>query len=151
MCDGNSANRRFFKLYSSLVMPEEVYKVNNPFTSEDRQIFFMSDPPYLIKTTRNCWASQKLILWVSKLINNVANGQINVGLLFNVKQNGKEILWKHLMICTTHALHGASTSTPGLSILPHLKYEHVYLISFSKMRVDLAAQVSCSNFKLILI
>lgn len=29
----------------------------------------------------------------------------------------------------------------GLSILPKLKYEHVYLTSFSKMRVDLAAQV----------
>ena len=144
MC--NSANRRFFKLHSSLVMPEEVYKVNNPFTSEDRQIFFMSDPPHLIKTTRNCWASQKRILWVSKLINNVANGQINVGLLFNFKQNGKEILWKHL-IDLYNKCSGASTSTPGLSILPHLKYEHVYLTSFSKVRVDLAAQVSCSNFK----
>ena len=29
----------------------------------------------------------------------------------------------------------------GLSILPKLRYEHVYLNSFSKMRVDLAALV----------
>ncbi len=29
----------------------------------------------------------------------------------------------------------------GLSLLPKLKFEHVYLTSFSKMRVDLAAQV----------
>ena len=29
----------------------------------------------------------------------------------------------------------------GLSILPKLKYEHVHLTSFSKMRVGLAAQI----------
>ena len=28
-------------------------------------------------------------------------------------------------------------------LLPRLKYEHVYHTSFSKMRVDLAAQLSC--------
>ena len=32
-------------------------------------------------------------------------------------------------------------SHSGLSLVPKLKYEHVYLTSFSKMRVDLAAQV----------
>ena len=31
--------------------------------------------------------------------------------------------------------------TPGLSILHKLHYEHVYLTSYSKMRVDLAVQV----------
>ena len=36
---------------------------------------------------------------------------------------------------------GAHTNTPGLSLGPKLKYEHVYLTSFSKMRVVLAAQV----------
>ena len=30
----------------------------------------------------------------------------------------------------------------GLSLIPKLKYEHLHLTSFSKMRVDLAAQVS---------
>ena len=30
----------------------------------------------------------------------------------------------------------------GLSMIPKLTYEHVHLTSFSKMRVDLAAQVS---------
>ena len=37
---------------------------------------------------------------------------------------------------------GMYTDTPGLSIVPKIKYEHIYLTSFSKMRVDLAAQVS---------
>ena len=35
---------------------------------------------------------------------------------------------------------GAAKSTPGLSIVK-LRYEHLYLTSFSKMRVDSAAQV----------
>lgn len=34
-----------------------------------------------------------------------------------------------------------SVTSPGLTILPKLKYEHISLTSFSKMRVDLAAQV----------
>lgn len=29
----------------------------------------------------------------------------------------------------------------GLRLVPKLKFEHIYLSSFSKMRVDLAAQV----------
>jgi hypothetical protein len=36
---------------------------------------------------------------------------------------------------------GADKPAPGLSLVPKLKYEHVYLTSYSKMRVDLAAQV----------
>ena len=36
---------------------------------------------------------------------------------------------------------GAITSTPGLSLVPKLKLEHIRLTNFSKMRVDLAAQV----------
>jgi len=37
---------------------------------------------------------------------------------------------------------GLITPTPGLTLVPKLKYEHVHLNNFSKMRVDLAAQVS---------
>ena len=31
---------------------------HNPFAclSENRPLFFISDPPYLLKTTRNCWS-----------------------------------------------------------------------------------------------
>lgn len=55
--------------------------------------------------------------------------------------NGSSIDWKlvvELYQCNT----GAYTATPGLSLVPKIKYEHIYLTSFSKMRVDLAAQVS---------
>lgn len=30
----------------------------------------------------------------------------------------------------------------GMALIPKLKYEHIFLTSFAKMRVDLAAQVS---------
>lgn len=33
-------------------------------------------------------------------------------------------------------------SQAGLSLIPKLKYEHLHLTNFSKMRVDLAAQVN---------
>ena len=41
--------------------------MKNPFTSEDRPMFFLSNPPHLMKTTRNCWVSQKRNLWVSNI------------------------------------------------------------------------------------
>ena len=58
-----------------------------------------------------------------------------------LQNNGKNISWKHLMKLYTTA-QDPSKHASGLSILPKLKYEHVYLTSFSKMHVDPAAQVS---------
>ncbi len=40
---------------------------------------------------------------------------------------------------------GADREAPGLTLAPKLKREHVYLTSFSKMRVDLATQVTSSS------
>lgn len=45
----------------------------------------------------------------------------------------------------TEQLYDVTEST-GLATLPKLKYEHVHLTNFSKMRVDLAAEVSCNNY-----
>ena len=53
------------------------------------------------------------------------------------QKHGKEIFWQHLIDLYKRD-HGKGS---GLSLVPKLKYEHVYLTSFSKMRVDLAAQV----------
>ena len=38
-----------------------------------------------------------------------------------------------------------TTETPGLCEVPEIKHEHVYLTNFSKMRVDLAAQVNLTD------
>ena len=64
-CDGLAANRRLFSLHQP-GSTTPVYKVPNPHAhdGERRSLYFVSDPPHLIKTVRNCWASHKRKLWV---------------------------------------------------------------------------------------
>ena len=50
---------------------------------------------------------------------------------------GKDINWSHIV--ALYLRNGGAAT--GLNLIPKLKYEHVYLTSHSKMRVDLAAQV----------
>lgn len=40
-----------------------------------------------------------------------------------------------------HLYEEDTSKEAGLRIIPKLKYEHIHLTLFSKMRVDLAAQV----------
>ena len=52
--DGASPNRKFFKMHqASKKSGEIVYKTPNPYSLDSRDIYFMSDVPHLIKTTRN--------------------------------------------------------------------------------------------------
>ena len=55
--------------------------------------------------------------------------------------NGQYIEWKQLQELY-EKLSGMTVRSLGLSLVPKLKREHVWLTSFSRMRVDLAAQVS---------
>lgn len=55
-----------------------------------------------------------------------------------IQINGKDISWNHLVDLYQRD-KGKGT---GLALIPKLKFEHLHLSSFSKMRVDLAAQVS---------
>lgn len=65
-CDGLAANRRLFKLhYPSPCHDTLLHKVINPYATDGRYIFFFSDPPHLMKTTRNGWSSKIRHLWVS--------------------------------------------------------------------------------------
>ena len=50
-----------------------------------------------------------------------------------IQRKGK---WEHLV-----EVYEQNRSEDGLVLLPKLRYEHVNLNNFSKMRVDLAAQV----------
>jgi hypothetical protein len=52
-----------------------------------------------------------------------------------------DISWNHLKDLYL-ADNDISTAAPGLRLVPKLKYEHINLTSFSKMRVDLAAEVN---------
>lgn len=60
--DGSSVNRKLFNLHGD--GKQMVHKVVNPFAPDGREIFFFSDPPHLLKTTRNCIASPAMNLWV---------------------------------------------------------------------------------------
>lgn len=55
--DGASPNRKFYKI---MVTPDigNTYWTNN-LLSLDRKIFFISDVPHLIKTTRNCFENSR--------------------------------------------------------------------------------------------
>ena len=64
MADGAAPNRTFMRIRRAVGSDSFPYKVLNPFTSEERYIHFISDPPHLLKTVRNCWASKKRHLWV---------------------------------------------------------------------------------------
>lgn len=58
VCDGASQNRKFFKLHEmengeNKSEDGTVYWVYNRFAEDKRKIFFIRDPPHLIKTIRN--------------------------------------------------------------------------------------------------
>lgn len=55
--------------------------------------------------------------------------------------HGKRITWQFV-----EDLYYHTKTSVGLSTVYKLKHEHVYLTSFSKMRVDLAAQVYTCTF-----
>ena len=65
-CDGASANRKFYRMHGG----EGVYKTQNPYSDEERDIYFFAGVPHLMKTTRNCWSNSfahryTRCLWVS--------------------------------------------------------------------------------------
>ena len=68
VCDGAATNRKFFGLHSSA--GDEICKTRNPYSEQDRDIYFMFDVPHLLKTARNCWSNSfahrfSRKLWVS--------------------------------------------------------------------------------------
>lgn len=63
-CDGATCNRRLIKLHSK-TRKDLVYKTRNVYSTNEEFIYFFSDPPHLLKTIRNCFASSKRNLWVS--------------------------------------------------------------------------------------
>lgn len=59
-CDGLAANRRLFSLHQP-GSSSPAHKVLNPHAHDGEKpyLYFLSDPPHLIKTARNCLANQK--------------------------------------------------------------------------------------------
>ena len=121
-CDGASANRKFFQVHGIDAEDELTYCTANPFAFDDRKIFFISDAPHLIKTARNCFA------------NSFSHKESR-----NLKNNGKDISWMHIVMLFNDYCQGE------LSICPKLTSNHVNLTAFSCMNVRLAAQVLSST------
>ena len=53
---------------------------------------------------------------------------------------GQDIQWMHLK--NLYKRNRPITESPSLAMIHKIKFEHVNLTAFSKMRVDLAAQVN---------
>ncbi|XP_070545584.1 uncharacterized protein [Ptychodera flava] len=119
-CDGASPNRKFFKLHRQHNAPRDtlVYSTVNPFASEPRKLFFISDPPHLIKTARNCFA------------NSYSHKRSR-----RMWRNHKDISWLHIVNLYEQQSAGLYRTVMKLT------RSHVHLTSFSVMRVNLAAQV----------
>ena len=64
--DGASDNRRMFVMFN--FKADLSYKTNNVFRKDNSNIFFISDPPHLIKTIRNCFARGKLWVYTYTLV-----------------------------------------------------------------------------------
>ena len=102
---------------------EIVYHAQNKFAPDKRKIFFISDAPHLVKTTRNCFSNSfshktTRCLW----------------------KDGKNISWMHIVkLYEDHV-------EPGLySQVPKLTRSHIDLTAYSCMKVNLAAQVLSSS------
>ena len=117
-CDAAAQNRKFFKLHGHDT--ELTYKTKNPYAADDRDIYFISDPPppNLLKTARNCFS------------NSDAHSKTR-SMWFN-----QNISWKHVV-----RLYEEHCERGEFRLCPKLTRDHLMLTSFSKMRVKLAAQV----------
>ena len=114
-CDGASPNRRFFDLHGD---GKPVWFTQN-LVDPSRNIYFISDPPHLIKTARNCFANSGSHKMSRTLWN-----------------NGMCLSWMHIV-----ELFRDHCEDRELTVVPKLTQNHVDLTAFSKMRVALAAEV----------
>ena len=127
--DGASPNRKFFRLHFGLdggSGKDVVYRVKNMFAMY-RYIYFFSDAPHLIKTSRNC------------LYHSGAGNCTRY-----MSNNGLELIWGHIM-----DIYNMDQDS-GLHLLPRLSYDHVKLTPYSVMRVNLAAQILSSTMAVVL-
>ena len=62
VCNGAKNNRRMLKLHSTGTGDDLCYKTHIVYSEDKHPVFFICDPPHLIKTSRNCFSRGKL--WV---------------------------------------------------------------------------------------
>ena len=118
--DGASPNRLFYQLHADLVEPGcgDVINYTPNLFAPSRNIYFFSDAPHLLKTTRNC------------LFNSDSGKRTR-----HMWNNDNYMLWDHI------AKLYYSDLDSGLHQLPKLTTDHIVLKSNSKMKASLAVQV----------
>ena len=117
-CDGAKCNQKMFQMHN--LKESSVYKTKNVFSC-GQEIRFICDPPHLVKTARNCLASNKRNLWVR---NNAQESYVHTYmtlLSFSMQCCGLDLKWDHI-IQLYRRNNGNITSTPGLSLTHKLKY-----------------------------
>ena len=127
--DGASSNRRFIKMHADEQSDETasvVYYTVNHF-SPDRNIYFFSDAPHLVKTLRNC-------------LYHSGSGTCTRYMW----KDGKYLPWQYIV-----QLYDEDQEN-GLKLLPKITSDHIQLSSYSAMRVNLAAQVLSSTVAAVL-
>ena len=75
VCDGASTNRKFYRMHEQMSNIDDdssvVYCTINIY-SPGRYIWFFADPPYLMKTTRNCIAHSGMSIYLFNKSNKMA-------------------------------------------------------------------------------
>ena len=122
--DGASSNRKFYRMHLNMTEAEDInsdvnvtHRIKNMFADNDRFIYFISDPPHLIKTARNCLSH---------------SGAGSTRYMWNTD---KYILWNHISDMFYEDLNCQLLTCPKLTL------EHIKHTPFSVMNVRLAAQI----------
>ena len=125
-CDGMSSNRSFFSMHryfrcnSNIDRSDVIHKVINPFCPE-RYVYFIADPPHLMKTAWNC-------------------------LHQSGSSSGTRYMWNSgLYILWSQSRFYYEDLEMGLHYLPKITQEHIRLNSYSVMNVRLAVQILSSS------
>jgi len=138
VCDGAGVNHGFFQMQPPL-KPEEIWRKEEPKTesgvvfctmniyAHGRPLYLLNDPPHLLKTARNCLYSSGQVTKKRK-----EKGKDAVRLMM---KNGQKIVWD--TVVKLYDLNKDDT----IRMLYKLNQEAVYLNSYSKMNVSLAARV----------
>lgn len=123
--DGASPNRTMYRMHQHMERVEDfnpdidvTYRTLNIMAEEKRFIYFISDPPHLIKTSRNC------------LLNSLSGRATR-----SMWNDGHYLTWNHI----SKLFHDDLDC--GLHLVPKITNEHISLTPFSVMNVRLAAQV----------
>ncbi|CAC5412162.1 THAP9 [Mytilus coruscus] len=115
-CDGASANRKFFQLHKLDNRREPVYFTKNPH-DENRNLYFISDVPHLLKTARNC------------LSNSYSHKKTR-----QLWKREKDISWMHLV-----RLFEKHCEQDIYSPCPKLSRTHIDLTAFSYINIAATA------------